>query len=78
MLPSNITHASSRAITRPPCSKCGTTMMFARIGRGGSEFLDFLSRKYLGRATVTKTTRGTRRTDIGAVLIAPDGAVAAK
>jgi hypothetical protein len=22
MLPSNITHASSRAITRPPCSKC--------------------------------------------------------
>jgi hypothetical protein len=31
MPPSNLTHASSRAITRPPCPKCGTTMMLARI-----------------------------------------------
>ena len=28
---SSITHASSRAIIRPPCPKCGTTMMLARI-----------------------------------------------
>jgi predicted RNA-binding Zn-ribbon protein involved in translation (DUF1610 family) len=25
------THASSRAITRPSCPKCGTTMVFTRI-----------------------------------------------
>jgi transposase-like protein len=31
MPPSNLTHASSRAITRPPCPKCGATMMLARI-----------------------------------------------
>ena len=31
MLSSNLTHASSRAITRPPCPKCGTTMVLARI-----------------------------------------------
>ena len=31
MLPSNLTHASSRAITRPPCPKCGTTMVLARV-----------------------------------------------
>jgi hypothetical protein len=31
MPPSNLTHASSRAITRPPCRKCGTTMVLARI-----------------------------------------------
>jgi ssDNA-binding Zn-finger/Zn-ribbon topoisomerase 1 len=31
MLSSNLTHASSRAIARPPCPKCGTTMVLARI-----------------------------------------------
>ena len=31
MPPSSLTHASSRAITRPPCSKCGATMVLARI-----------------------------------------------
>jgi hypothetical protein len=30
-MPSSTTHASSRAIIRPPCPKCGTTMMLARI-----------------------------------------------
>jgi transposase-like protein len=25
------THASTRAIPRPPCPKCGATMMMARI-----------------------------------------------
>jgi hypothetical protein len=31
MPPSNLTHASSRAITRPRSPKCGTIMMLARI-----------------------------------------------
>jgi predicted RNA-binding Zn-ribbon protein involved in translation (DUF1610 family) len=31
MLSSNLTHASSRAVTRPPCPKCGTTMVLARV-----------------------------------------------
>jgi predicted RNA-binding Zn-ribbon protein involved in translation (DUF1610 family) len=31
MLSSNLTHASSRAISRPPCPKCGATMVLARI-----------------------------------------------
>jgi hypothetical protein len=31
MLPSDLTHASSRAIIRPPCPKCRTTMVLARI-----------------------------------------------
>ena len=31
MPPSSLTHASSRAITRPPCSKCGAAMVLARI-----------------------------------------------
>jgi hypothetical protein len=31
MLSSDLTHASSRAITRPPCFKCGATMVLARI-----------------------------------------------
>jgi hypothetical protein len=31
MLSSNLTHASSRAITRPPCPKCGAAMVLARI-----------------------------------------------
>jgi hypothetical protein len=31
MLSSNLTQASSRAITRPPCPKCGTTTALARI-----------------------------------------------
>jgi hypothetical protein len=31
MPPSNLTNASSRAITRPPCPKCGTTMVLARV-----------------------------------------------
>jgi hypothetical protein len=31
MLSSNLTHASSRAIPRPPCARCGTTMVLARI-----------------------------------------------
>jgi hypothetical protein len=31
MPPSNLTHASSRAITRPPCRGCGTTMVLASI-----------------------------------------------
>jgi hypothetical protein len=31
MLSSNLTHASSRAIARPPCPKCGTTMVLARM-----------------------------------------------
>jgi predicted RNA-binding Zn-ribbon protein involved in translation (DUF1610 family) len=31
MLSSNRAHASSRAITRPPCPKCGATMVLARI-----------------------------------------------
>jgi hypothetical protein len=31
MAPSNLTRAASRAIARPPCPKCGATMMLARI-----------------------------------------------
>jgi predicted RNA-binding Zn-ribbon protein involved in translation (DUF1610 family) len=31
MLSSNLTHASSRAVARPPCPKCGTTMVLARV-----------------------------------------------
>jgi hypothetical protein len=31
MPPSNLTHASSRAITRPPCSKCGATVMLTHV-----------------------------------------------
>jgi predicted RNA-binding Zn-ribbon protein involved in translation (DUF1610 family) len=30
-MPSFSTHASSRAIVRPPCPKCGTSMMLAGI-----------------------------------------------
>jgi hypothetical protein len=31
MPPSSLTHASSRAVTRPPCPKCGTTMTLTRV-----------------------------------------------
>jgi transposase-like protein len=31
MPPSNLTHASSRAVTRPQCPKCGTKLMLIRI-----------------------------------------------
>jgi predicted RNA-binding Zn-ribbon protein involved in translation (DUF1610 family) len=31
MSPSNLTNASAQAITRPPCPKCGATMIIARI-----------------------------------------------
>jgi hypothetical protein len=41
---SNLTHASSRANTRPPCPKCGTTMVLARIAPQAAEQLQGLIR----------------------------------
>jgi hypothetical protein len=38
MLPSDLTHASSRAIIRPPCPDCGATMMLTRIEPDGSGY----------------------------------------